>query len=224
MAGFSSPNHTETPNDLFDVHLKDMGESELKVVMAIIRLTRGYHKETVKASISKLMNVTGLSKQGVIDGAKEAESHGFIIKIGGEKGEKNQWQLNYSDEVVNQVDKVGQQSRQPKAKSSQPGRQHLKKEFKEIFKENVFFSDPQFLEAWGNFEVHRKEIRKPMTEQSAKNVVRKLSAYSVSVAIAALNKSIENGWTGVFPENIKPANSNGHGHKPAPVQRIPRGV
>jgi len=147
MTGFSSPNHTETPNDLFDVHLKDMGEAELKVVMAIVRLTRGFHKDTVKASISKLTNITGLSKQGVIDGAKEAEKHGFIIKIGGEKGEKNQWQLNYSDEVVNQVDNGSQAGRQHKAKSSQAGRQHLKKEFKEIFKENALFSDVKFLEA-----------------------------------------------------------------------------
>ena len=98
-----------------------------------------------------------------------------------------------------------------------------------INKEKVVFSDwmlssQDFMKAWGEFEEHRREIKKKLTPLAANKIIKKLSAFDCQASIAALNKSIENGWTGVFPENIKPHGGNGNGHKSAPAQRIPRGV
>ena len=68
--GFQSPNYTQTPNDLFDVLMAGMGDAELRVALAIVRQTIGYHREQVKFSIPKLMAMTGLSRNGVKDGAE----------------------------------------------------------------------------------------------------------------------------------------------------------
>jgi DnaD/phage-associated family protein len=78
MSGFQSPNYTQTPNDLFDKLLPEMGLAELKVVMCIVRHTFGYHRDEVKISIRTLARMTGLTVNSVMDGAGQAENHGMI--------------------------------------------------------------------------------------------------------------------------------------------------
>lgn len=78
MSPFQSPNYTQTPNDLFDELLPEMGLAELKVVMCIVRHTFGYHKDDVKLSIRKIARFTGLTAKSVMEGADAAEAHGLI--------------------------------------------------------------------------------------------------------------------------------------------------
>jgi hypothetical protein len=61
--------------------------------------------------------------------------------------------------------------------------------------------NPSFQETLKEFIQHRKEKKQPITELAGKKLANKLSQYSIQQAIDALNRSIENGWTGVFPEN-----------------------
>ena len=78
MSGFQSPNYTQTPNDLFDELLPDMGLAELKVIMCVVRHTFGYHRDEVKLSIRTIARFTGLTVNSVMEGARQAESHGLI--------------------------------------------------------------------------------------------------------------------------------------------------
>lgn len=78
---FESPNYTQAPNDLFDTHLRGLGEAELKVILVVIRHTFGYHREEFVLSSRKMADITGLSLHGVMDGAKAAEEHGFIERV-----------------------------------------------------------------------------------------------------------------------------------------------
>lgn len=78
MSGFQSPNYTQTPNDLFDELLPDMGLAELKVVMCIVRHTFGFHQDETKLSIRTIARYTGLTVKSVMEGAKQAEEHGLI--------------------------------------------------------------------------------------------------------------------------------------------------
>ena len=58
-------------------------------------------------------------------------------------------------------------------------------------------------EAWREFVAHRKEIKSPMTslaEKKQKNILRKLSPEEQRKVI---DKSIANGWKGLFPEEKK---------------------
>jgi len=78
IGGFASPNYTQTPNDLFDELLPGMGLAELKVVLAIVRHTFGYHREEIRLSIRDLARFTGMTAKSVMEGAEQAESHRLI--------------------------------------------------------------------------------------------------------------------------------------------------
>jgi hypothetical protein len=91
--GFQSPNHTQVPNDLFDSEMATMSCCELKVVLAIIRQTLGFHRKHVKYGINDIVKMTGLSRQSVLTGAREAEAHGYIQRINPENITKAEWKL-----------------------------------------------------------------------------------------------------------------------------------
>ena len=84
--GFQSQNHTMPPNDLFDVHMQNMSNPCLRIVLSITRQTVGYHREKVKFSIAKIMSMTGMSRNSVTKGADEAEAMGFITRTNSESG------------------------------------------------------------------------------------------------------------------------------------------
>jgi hypothetical protein len=86
---FTSPNYTQTPNELFDELMQDMGYAELKVTLAVIRLTFGFHREgyEIKATLSQMQQMTGLSRPAILAGAKAAEERGIVEKRFSETGE-----------------------------------------------------------------------------------------------------------------------------------------
>lgn len=99
--GYQKPNYTQTPNTLFDLQIKEMGEAELKVTLAVIRKTFGWHKEKDKISLSQLIEITGLSRQGVINGVTTAISRGVIQR---ELVSNTKQGGYYYSLVVNEVD------------------------------------------------------------------------------------------------------------------------
>ncbi len=113
--GFQSPNHTQTPNDFFEM-ISDMTDVELRVTLATIRNTLGYHKKRFRLSLSKMQKMTGLSKQGVLNGAELAEKRGTIKRE--QDGGVTIWVVNTVDQSVNTVDQTGQHSRPPSKKES----------------------------------------------------------------------------------------------------------
>lgn len=82
MTGFDSPTYTQTPNALFDVLMKDMSESELKVVLVAVRQTFGYHKQRDPISLTQFEKKSGLSRQAVANGIEAAIAHGLLRVTG----------------------------------------------------------------------------------------------------------------------------------------------
>jgi hypothetical protein len=76
--GVPPPNYTQTPNPLFDEHLPHMGLAEMKVVFMVCRKTFGFHKREDELSLSQLQELTGLSRQGVIDGGQAGIDRGIL--------------------------------------------------------------------------------------------------------------------------------------------------
>ena len=76
-----------------------------------------------------------------------------------------------------------------------------------------------FREAWGRWTAHRKEIKKKLTPTTTAAQLKKLAGWGETRAIAAIERSIEAGWTGIFEDgksgNGKPHNNyaNGPGQK-----------
>lgn len=72
-----------------------------------------------------------------------------------------------------------------------------------------------FREAWEQWLDYRKhERRKPVTKTAAERQLKKLAAVGVDRAITAINRSVENDWTGLFPDH--PA-QKGSGASPARI-------
>ncbi len=103
MSGFTSPNHTQVPNDLFTM-MASMGEAELKIVLCAIRQIFGYHKDKPEAiSYSQFEIMTGLKRAAVATGIKAAIKRG-VLRIAG-KGTRgiNLYELVVNDQSDNQT-------------------------------------------------------------------------------------------------------------------------
>jgi len=87
--GFQGPNYTQVPNALLGQITGDgdtpglmaeMGMAELKVTLALCRLTFGFHQNGTWASLTRLQELTGLSRQSAHDGAEAAVERGLFTK------------------------------------------------------------------------------------------------------------------------------------------------
>lgn len=99
MSGIDKPNYTQTPNILFDVLMADMGEAELKVVLAIVRQTLGYHKKRDPISLSQLQKLTGLSRTACSNGADYAIKRGIVARVSRGKRGVSVYELVVKSEV-----------------------------------------------------------------------------------------------------------------------------
>ncbi len=56
----------------------------------------------------------------------------------------------------------------------------------------------KFYRAWLSWQKDRKERKKPMTAKAAAGQLKTLSEHDPETAVAMLQQSIDNGWTGIF--------------------------
>ncbi|MDP0496390.1 MAG: helix-turn-helix domain-containing protein [Verrucomicrobiota bacterium JB024] len=56
---------------------------------------------------------------------------------------------------------------------------------------------------WGDYVDHRKAKRAKLTDRAIELITKKLQGLSPPAADQCLELSIENGWTGVFPERVR---------------------
>lgn len=72
-----------------------------------------------------------------------------------------------------------------------------------------FLHSPEFILIWKEWFQYRTEIKKKLSPTSIKKQIKFFSSLSVSNSIEIINRSIRNGWTGLFPldrENKAPSN------------------
>jgi hypothetical protein len=91
FAGFSSPKYTQVPDELFDELMPRLSESELKVLLYVIRRTFGFKKDSDTISLKQMVdgiktrdgrqldNGTGLSRPGVTKGVRGLVAKGVLI-------------------------------------------------------------------------------------------------------------------------------------------------
>ncbi len=124
-----APNYTQAPNAFFDDILPEITSlSELKVTLAIMRQTFGWHKAEDRISLSQLEELTGLSRESVADGIKRAMKRGTVGRRKVGQG------------YVYGLRVTSQESRPPEAATSQEFRPVTSQEFrptKETGKESV---------------------------------------------------------------------------------------
>lgn len=152
------PNTTPVPNIVFDKIMATIKPGAFKVLMAIVRFTYGWERLREKAirlgekprdriSLKQLQDMTGLSRQGVIDGIKALGKLLTIVPASKDRREANEYALNldiskeelvkYFDQSKNLTSQVGsQQSRPSKIRSKANGekRDHGIREFFDFWK------------------------------------------------------------------------------------------
>src|SRR3990167_2290484 len=96
MARIGKPNYTMLPNVLIE-SMGEMTESEFSVVVAVARKTFGWQKERDLISLSQLIALTGMSKQGVCNGIEKAIENGWLARV-------SQGQSFIYELLVNEVD------------------------------------------------------------------------------------------------------------------------
>lgn len=75
------PNSTQFPNELVDLHMPDMTEAELKVVLAVLRHTLGNDAKVAPMSVRFIARMTGLSKSTVLRGLAAAIERQLVVKF-----------------------------------------------------------------------------------------------------------------------------------------------
>ena len=75
------------PNAYFE-HLADMSGAELKVLLAILRRTVGWRKESDEISLSQLEQMTGLDRKSVIKGLRGLLERGLVAQTQAAAGSK----------------------------------------------------------------------------------------------------------------------------------------
>ena len=70
--------------------------------------------------------------------------------------------------------------------------------------------------AWSEFEQHRKEARKPMSDLAKTKAAGELKGFTFQEQQIAVNNTIQNSWTGVFPKKTMEQSNEAGGqlHKP----------
>lgn len=98
---FSPPNYTQTPNELFALQ-KRMKEAELRVTLVIVRETFGWNLggHAAALTLQQLMDETGMSKQGVLNGVEAGRQRGTIRTV--KAGKEVYYGLSIKDVVVPQ--------------------------------------------------------------------------------------------------------------------------
>ena len=129
MNKIPAPNYTQTPNQIFEEFLPLMGVAELKVVLAIVRNTFGWHRKSHRMSLSYFTQATGLSRQGVLDGLNAGIQRGIICRH--KMGQSYEYSLRIDDETSQATrpveDETSQASRPVEDETSQASRPVLVK-------------------------------------------------------------------------------------------------
>lgn len=83
------------------------------------------------------------------------------------------------------------------------------------------FESDDFAHFWESWTLHRKEIKKPLTERTAKMQIENLKEMGESRAIAAIRNSIGRGYTGLYENNTSKVNTYAARHNDKEQIEIP---
>jgi hypothetical protein len=106
--GFSRPNYTQVPDDVFDILLPELTESELKVLLYIIRRTFGFKKDADTISLKQMVEGirtrdgrqldrgAGVSKTSAVRGVTGLVEKGIIVAVRNRSTEKGDEPTTYT--------------------------------------------------------------------------------------------------------------------------------
>lgn len=79
--GFTPPNYTQIPNEIFDLWMCKLSPAEFKVLLCICRKTFGWHKQRDSISLKQVEKMTGLGRSGIVIHLKNLVELRLIEKL-----------------------------------------------------------------------------------------------------------------------------------------------
>ena len=191
-------------------------DAEFRIIMFICRQTFGWQREsTIPMSISFIGKGTGMSRQGVVNGCFRLKEKRLLEKV----PVGNSFSFNLLVNAVDQSTPLHEivQRRCMKSYNAVDTKKETieKKETKEQGDQVQLpksLDTPEFIEAWTDWEEHRKQSKKKLTPLATSKQLKMLSEIGSARAVAAINHSIANGYQGIY-EN-RSGNSAGNYRKP----------
>jgi len=218
-----TPNYTQIPNALLgDVAkgnkanpglMASLEGSQLKVFLAVCRLTFGFHQVERRASLTMIQQFTGLSRQGVINASNELEELNLIERM--QDGGVTLWRVvvNSVDQVVNSVDQGSQLSRPPSKKETKKKTKEIHEKWSKIqtsYQQNITL---------GISPITAQEMQQPeyfnlplSWWQEAVKIAADNNKRAWSYVRGVLDRSIE---VGLSPKEAGPPGQKSNGRQPA---------
>lgn len=202
-------------NELLDAICKtNISSYESKILWTVIRLTYGYNRKKYSIKLSEFQDRTCIKeKSRICEAAKKLVEKRIIKKNGAIfsiNKDFSQWVLRKSvkHEKLRKNVKVLRKSVKhvtEKRKDTRRAKYNIKNNNTKTtdfsFLTDFFNNDP-FKQTLDEFRDHRKSLKSKMTPRAEKMLIKKLAELSnnnAKTAIEIMERSILNGWRGVFP-------------------------
>lgn len=203
------PNSFQVSNSLVDELLPLMGNNELRCYLVIVRQTTGWQKRKDRISIAQLESKTGI-KRRAIQHAMSALIDKNLIKRTTKKGQISEYELTKSSaqndttkpKVVHEMT-LGSAQNDTRGSAQNDTLQNQLLQNQLLQKVNAA--------AFNEFIEYRKEIKKPVKGASLEKLQAKFARYDFATQQAAVDKSIECGWQGIFPDKIETSGATNEG-------------
>jgi len=198
-------NWTKFPNCILD-NLEKYTPQEFKVLGHMVRKNIGFNRPNKQFSVSYLSVKTGMSKPTVmkaVDGLLQKES--IAIVNSGSRGQRY-FDIMWQDPLVKEIDRskiltsTGKNSLPDPVKEidrllDNTKRKHVNN--KEVVIPEQLTNVIGFKEAWLEWLAYRKQKRLTSTSMTLSKQLLLLSK-TPTAAIAMMDRSITNGWQGLF--------------------------
>lgn len=213
----------------------------MQVFWVMLRKIYGFHKKSDPIALSQIVAATGLSKVAVCKAIKKLIELNLITKKGNKIAAEytinkhfDTWNpLPKKVTLPKKVMAVTKKGNPPLPKKDTTKetitKETITKERKKEYpakncdasvkteknKNEVKIPDklntPEFLAAWEEWQLYRKQKRQTLTPVSIKRQLEFLASIGVQDAIISINESIRNGYTGLFPVKQAARNKNNNG-------------
>lgn len=228
--GFSTPNGTYVPDDLFDLLAPRLTEAELRVLLYIVRRTFGFGKNADAISLKQLTDGitardgrildygTGMSRKGVIAGIKGLLTKGIINveKRLDERGENqvNVYTLRFRDGVVTQGNYGSNQSTLPPVTQGNPQDSVLQDSVGQQRQparltpqqtgigERVVVATQHTDPAFGRTDLYETMRDLGVHHHTASKLLREYPHPQIELMVEFVSKRLQSGWT---PQESVPA-------------------
>lgn len=199
---------------IFDQVMPKTPHTAWKILCFIMRHTKGRQQEDDDLSYSQIRTGTGIRSDATISkGLKQLKSMGIIHITGpAEQFLACNYRLNLEFEInvpptsKNEVtstskNEVGSTSKNEeihtKKEEDNTKKKIVEKDFLDLLPVKLSKSE-KFVELWKDWIKLRREKKWGTTETTAKSHIKKLSDWSLAIAIEMLDQSINRGWRGIF--------------------------